>query len=403
MPALKRVLFVGSSVFLLVAPAARAQNANSSLEAAREVLAKESYVRPPDAIAKLVTAPRHLNVSLTTPSPDRRHFLKEQSEGMPTVHTYGKPHLYFGGLQVDPAANRARVLTTRSATGLSLIDATTGATTTLETPKGATVSGSAWSPDGKQLAYLANFETATHVFVADVATRKSVQVTKTPLLATLVTAVDWTADGKNLVVVLVPEPRAARPVKPAIATGPQVRVWTDRQASPQRNFWSLLDEPFDMELMEWFVTGQLAVIDVKTKAVRKIGAPAMIQCSRRLAGRPVLPRRHDAEAVLVRRAVHVVRRERRDLGRGPGRCWPRSRSARCARRRIHQPATARASVAAVTRDHVAASPGCPRVPGSTTSHPTPRLEVILRRPRRHQRPDVARVAAALAATIVPTA
>jgi dipeptidyl aminopeptidase/acylaminoacyl peptidase len=276
MPALERVLIVGSSALLLIAPAARAQS-NSGLDSAREVLAKESYVRPPEAIAKLVTAPRHLNVSLTTPSPDRRFFLKEQSEGMPTVTAFGKPHLYFGGLQVDPAANRARALTTRGATGLSLIDATTGATTTIEIPKGATVSGSAWSPDGKQLAYLANFETATHLFVADLATRKSVQVTKTPLLATLVTSVDWTADGKNLVAVLVPEPRAAKPVKPAVATGPQVRVWTDKKASPQRNFWSLLEEPFDMDLMEWFITGQLAVIDVKTKAVRKIGAPAMIQ------------------------------------------------------------------------------------------------------------------------------
>ena len=276
MPAFERVLIVGSSALLMIAPAARAQS-NSGLDSAREVLAKESYVRPPEAIAKLVTAPRHLNVSLTTPSPDRRFFLKEQSEGMPTVTAFGKPHLYFGGLQVDPAANRARALTTRGATGLSLIDATTGATTTIEIPKGATVSGTAWSPDGKQLAYLANFETATHVFVADIATRKSVQVTKTPLLATLVTSVDWTADGKSLVTVLVPEPRAAKPVKPAVATGPQVRVWTDRKASPQRNFWSLLEEPFDMDLMEWFTTGQLAVIDVKTKAVRKIGAPAMIQ------------------------------------------------------------------------------------------------------------------------------
>jgi Tol biopolymer transport system component len=96
------------------------------------------------------------------------------------VNAYGKPHFYFAGLQVDPAANRARALTTRGAVGLSLIDATTGASTTIETPKNATVSATSWSPDGKQLAYIANFETASHVFVADLATRKSVQVTKTP-------------------------------------------------------------------------------------------------------------------------------------------------------------------------------------------------------------------------------
>lgn len=280
MPSPKRVIEVALSFALtlaLVTPV-RAQDANAStIEAARELLAKESYVRPPEVIQKLVTAPRHLNVLLTQPSPDRRYFLKEQSEGLPSVNAFGKPHLYFAGLQVDPAANRARALTTRGAVGLALIDATTGASTTIETPKNATVSATSWSPDGKQLAYIANFETASHLFVADLATRKSVQVTRTPLLATLVTSVDWTADGKSVVAVLVPEPRAAQPKKPAIATGPQVRLWMEGKQSPQRTFWSLLEEPFDRDLMEWFVTGQLAVIDVKSRAVRRIGSPAMIQ------------------------------------------------------------------------------------------------------------------------------
>ena len=252
-------------------------NANPSAQIAADkaILAKESYLAPPPEIAKLVTAPRHLNVSLASPSPTRRYFLKTESEGLPSVQEFGKPHNYYAGLQVDPKANRVRTLTTRGSTGLSLIDPMTGKSTAIEIPKGATVSSPAWSPDGKQLAYIANFDAASHVYVADIATAKSVQVTKTPLLATLVTTIDWTADGRNIVTVLVPDNRGAEPKKPDIATGPQVRLWLDGVKSPQRQFASLMWEPWEFEQMKYYVTGQLAVIDVKTKLAKKVGAPAM--------------------------------------------------------------------------------------------------------------------------------
>jgi dipeptidyl aminopeptidase/acylaminoacyl peptidase len=248
----------------------------AELAGSRARLAAESYVTPPDVIARLVTAPRHLNVTLSQLGPDRRYFVREISAGMPTVANFGKPHLYFAGLQVDGAANRARVLTTRGAAGLELVEAATGAIRAIQVPTGATVSNPAWSPDGKQLAFIANFATASQLYVADVATGASRQVTRTPLLATLVTSVDWTADGATLLAVLLPEPRAPMPGRPAVATGPKVRLWLDSLKSPQRNFASLLDEPFDHALLEYYATGQLTAINLKTHAARKLGAPAMI-------------------------------------------------------------------------------------------------------------------------------
>jgi len=275
-----RALGLSTALAIAVAPGARAQQNSADNNGKEELppkerLAAEMYVKPPSAIERLVTAPRENNVTLNNQSPNRKSFLKLQSEGMPSVQTFGKPHYYFAGLQVDFKANRARVLTTRGSSGLEIVDASTGKSHTIETPKGASVSSPQWSPDGSKLAYIANFDDASRLYVADVASGKSRQVSPRALLATLVTTVDWTADGNQLVTVLIPDARKAEPKRPAIEPGPLVRL-TDEKKEKTRNFASLLRDPFEKELMEYYVTGQLATVNVSSGAVKKIGAPGMI-------------------------------------------------------------------------------------------------------------------------------
>ena len=241
----------------------------------REVLAKETYVVPPASIERLVTAPRQNQSPLTDLSPDRRFFLKPLSDGLPSVQTFGKPHIYLAGLQVDYQANRARALTTRGATGMALVNAMTGQSTPIDAPKGATISSPHWSPDGSKVAFIASYVDASKLFVADVATGKARQVGIAPLLATLVTTIDWTADGTRLVAVFVPDTRKVEPKRPAVESGPLVR-FTDSARNTTRMYASLLRDPYEKELLEYHTTGQLASVDVKSGALRKIGPPAMI-------------------------------------------------------------------------------------------------------------------------------
>ena len=239
-------IVVPATLIVVVAPIAGAQNSadNGKQELPpKERLAAEVYVRPPADIERLVTAPRQNNVSLQNQSPNRKFFLKLQSDGLPSVKEFGKPHYYFAGLQVDFKANRARVLTTRGADGLAIIDASNGQSRTIETPKGASVSNPAWSPDGSKLAYIANFDDASRVYVADISTGRSRLVTPRPLLATLVSTVDWTADGSQIIAVLIPDNRKAEPKRPEIEPGPLVRL-TDEKKEKTRNFASLLRDPF---------------------------------------------------------------------------------------------------------------------------------------------------------------
>jgi dipeptidyl aminopeptidase/acylaminoacyl peptidase len=268
-------LLIGAAGLTVVALPLRAQNIVQQGWNPKEVLAKETYVKPPEIVERIVTAPRN-NVAFTNPSPDNKYFLKTESEGLPSIDAFGKPHYRLAGLEIDYKANRVRALTTRGSIGLTLIDPTNGSTRTIETPKGALVSNATWSPDGKSIAYLANFDAATHIFLADVATGKSVQITKTPLLAVRVPSFDWTADGKSVVAVMLPANRPPEPKRPAVETGPLVRTSEAGKILKNRNFASLLRDPYDKDLLDYYTMGQLAIIDVKTKAVKNIGQPALI-------------------------------------------------------------------------------------------------------------------------------
>jgi dipeptidyl aminopeptidase/acylaminoacyl peptidase len=264
---------IGAFSLVLLAPAgAAAQDWNPE-----EILKKETWVRPPAVLERIITAPR-IDISFTNPSPDRKWFVRVAMPDRGDIRDYGKPHLYLGGLAVDHKANRARQMTMRAGTAITLVDPTSGTTRSVEIPRGATVSSVTWSPTGQHLAFIANFEDASHVWVADVSTGKSTQVTRTPLLATLESGIDWMADGRTIAVVLVPDNRGPAPShgEGGIEDGPQVRL-TEGRRLPQRVYWSLLEDPHDKAILKYYATGQAALIDIRSRAVRKVGAPAMIR------------------------------------------------------------------------------------------------------------------------------
>jgi len=258
----------------LVAPLSLA--AQQSVEAARALLAQERYVTPPPEVARLVTAPRQQNATLSQQSPDKRHFLALHTEGLGDNQKFGKTHVYLGGLQVDTRANRVRQLTTRGNTAIEIVDAETGAKTRLEIPAGATASSPSWSHDGSKIAFLANFDDASYVYVGDAKSGASRRASGRAALPVLATSLDWAPDGSAVYAVLVPEPRSALPKEPAVAEGPLVRMTTTGTKNKTPTYASLLGSPYEKALLEYYGTGQLARIDARGGAVRNVGTPATI-------------------------------------------------------------------------------------------------------------------------------
>ena len=240
------------------------------------VLKQESYAQPPQPIVDAVLAPRHLNVTLANLSPDKRWFLDEIGDGPVVMKTFAKPFHELGGVFIDYKANRARALTVRNNIGIQLISAADGTKKSIQIPAGTRVSNAVWAPDSSSVAFLVHTDDATTIWIADVATGKSRQLTKTPLLATLVTAFDFTADGKQIAAVVVPDGRGPMPLAPTAPDGPTVKI-ADSEKNRLRTFPSLMSTTYEKALLEWHTTGQVAFIDVQKGVVKKVGSPVMVR------------------------------------------------------------------------------------------------------------------------------
>jgi dipeptidyl aminopeptidase/acylaminoacyl peptidase len=240
-----------------------------------QLIQQETYAKPPQEILDAVMAPRHLNVTLSNLSPDKKWFLNEIGDGPVRMDLFSKPFHDLGGEFIDFKANRDRGLTIRSNVGIQIISAEDGSKRTIQVPPGARVSNATWSPDGKSVAYFVHGDDATHIWIADAATGKSRQLTRTPVLATFVSSFDWSADGKKIETVLIPDMRKPMPPEPAQPAGPRVKVAEESDKNRLRTYASLMSTPYDQDLLEWHGTGQIAAIDVATRAVTKFGQPTM--------------------------------------------------------------------------------------------------------------------------------
>jgi dipeptidyl aminopeptidase/acylaminoacyl peptidase len=272
-----RATRVASILCLLLLPLSLiAQSPDRSPSRNDEVLAEEGYLTPPRELADAVLAPRHLNVSLSNVSRDKKWFLHEVGDGPVPMKTFSKPFHELGGVFIDHKANRARSLTVRNSVGIQLISSTDGVQRAIQVPSGARVSNATWSPDSSTVGFFVHGDDATHIWVADVATGKSRQLTKAPVLATLVSRFEFTDDGKHIACVQIPDGRSSMPPIPPAPSGPTVKI-ADAEKNRLRTFPSLMSTTYEKGLLEWHATGQIAFIDVQKGTVRKVGTPAMIR------------------------------------------------------------------------------------------------------------------------------
>ena len=266
---------------------------------ADRILNQETYATPPPEVAEAVTAPRHVNVTLSNLSPDKKWFLNQIGDGAVPMSTFSKPFDELGGVFIDFKANRVRTMTISSNVAIQIVSATDGTKKAIAIPPNTRITNATWTPDGSGVAYFAHTDEATNIWITDVATNKPRQITPKPVLATLNGTFEFTKDGKQIATVLIPDNRPPRPAEPVAPAGPEVKLNEGKEKERLRTFPSLMSLPYEFQLLEWHATGQLVLIDVPPPApagkaatkpaavkgakpgqmpgVKKIGQPAMIR------------------------------------------------------------------------------------------------------------------------------
>ena len=67
------------------------------------------------------------------------------------------------------------------------------------------------------------------------------------------------------------------PIAPAVPQGPRVKLAEESDKNRLRTYQSLMATPHDQAMLEWHATGQVALIDIKTRAVKTVGQPTMVR------------------------------------------------------------------------------------------------------------------------------
>ncbi len=249
----------------------------------------DSYILPRESIKNVLDRSRHFD-RLNAMGPDRDHFLIPVVDEFTTLELMSQRTLRLGMLEICPDVNREWRVSTFGVRQMKIYSRSGAQTRDIALPDNALFSDAVWSPDGKQIAFLAHLSEGSQVWTADVDSGSASAVSEAWVMATLAGVprrsfgrsgpqapsrlLQWTADG-SLVTLLVPSDRGPEPDKSSIPDGPTIRT-TRKKKTPTRTYPFLLRTQHDRDLFRYYTTSQIAILK-RGQAPREIGEPGMFE------------------------------------------------------------------------------------------------------------------------------
>ncbi len=240
-----------------------------AVQSAQTALGGEPYKLPPADVVRILDAPR---TPVASVSPTGEQMLLANYEPMPAIGYLAKPVLRLAGIRVTPWNNGSQ--RTFFCTAFEIMDLETKSTLQTGLPHSSRFGFPEWSGDGRRLAFLRHVDAGVELWIADTRTGKAKVLTGPRVNTTLGRGFAWMPDNKQILVTTVPERRTPPPQPPLAPGGPNVQE-TEGKFSKVRTYQDLLSSPYDEELFDYYMTSQVALIDVQRGKKRNIGRPGI--------------------------------------------------------------------------------------------------------------------------------
>lgn len=256
---MKRQLTACSSTFLLLwLPFLSTVTAQNSL----------TYQTPPESIRALVDAPNTPSVFFTK---ERDKMLLLERPDFPTIADISQPALGLAGLRINPANNAA---VGSGFTTITVKDVKTGEEYPITgLPTEASIGNITFSPDERWVAFSNSTKTAVELWVADLQQFVARRITDVPLNDAFGFTFTWAPGSTHILAKFIPEGRGSAPQASEVPTGPVVQENLGKTA-PSRTYQNLLEDPHDERLFDYYLTGQLALVDLGGN-LTEVGVPGI--------------------------------------------------------------------------------------------------------------------------------
>ncbi|MEN8207863.1 MAG: prolyl oligopeptidase family serine peptidase [Candidatus Fermentibacteria bacterium] len=232
--------------------------------------ASSGYMEPDSVLTDIVDVQW---APWTRVSPDFQNWLLKFPQSNPSIEELAQDELKLAGMRFSPqtlAPSRTRRIIDLSLLrypGLE-IDAVNSL------PDSPRILSTIWSPDGSMVAFTNETPEGVELWLIDVESAEARKLTDAVLSLTANEWPEWLSDGSGIVCCIIPEDHGEPPAQNPIPTGPVIQQTTGAPA-PARTYQDLLENPFDEDIFEYYLTSQLAVVRMDG-SIDRVGDPGII-------------------------------------------------------------------------------------------------------------------------------